>query len=149
MRLVDYLVARDGPPAPSGLAYDYVVAADGLWVQAENGHLAARVPVAHCEVRGLAALHPVFTLKHGRVPDALAHEAGGNRYRMNGTERHPVRCVALADLGNGCIGCGIYDQRPQPCRDFPFASYGCHDTRAKLGLPPLTDGDTQEWPQAA
>ncbi|MCW5882142.1 MAG: hypothetical protein KIS91_14520 [Anaerolineae bacterium] len=71
MRLVDYLVARDGPPAPSGLAYDYVVAADGLWVQAENGHLAARVPVAHCEVRGLAALHPVFTLKHGRVPDAL------------------------------------------------------------------------------
>lgn len=71
MPLVDYLVARDGPPTPSGLAYNYVVAAGGLWVQAENEHLAARVPIARCEVRGLAALHPVFTLKHGRVSHAL------------------------------------------------------------------------------
>lgn len=85
----------------------------------------------------------------GREPDALTHEAGGNRYRMNGTERHPVRCVALADLGNGCIGCSIYEQRPQPCRDFPFASYGCHDVRAKFGLPPLMDDDAPDWPQAA
>ncbi len=71
MRLVDYLIAYDGPPAPSGAAYDYVLSADGLGVQAENEHLAARVPIARCEVRGLAALHPVFTLKHGRIPHAL------------------------------------------------------------------------------
>ena len=31
----------------------------------------------------------------GTVPDHLAHEAGGNRARMNGTERRPVRCTAL------------------------------------------------------
>ncbi len=68
MRLVDYLIATDGPPAPSGLAYDYVLARDGVYVQAENAHLAARVPVAHCEVRGLRPLEPVCRLKHGRIP---------------------------------------------------------------------------------
>lgn len=71
MKLVDYLVAYERPPAPSGQAYDYVVSADGLWVQAENEHLAARVPIARCEVRGLVALHPVFTLKHGPIPHDL------------------------------------------------------------------------------
>lgn len=74
MRLVDYLIAHDGPPAPSGWAYDYVLSADGLWVQAENEHLAARIPIARGEVRGLTALHPIFTLKHGRLPhDLWAH----------------------------------------------------------------------------
>jgi Fe-S-cluster containining protein len=85
----------------------------------------------------------------GTVPDALVHEAGGNLCRMNGTERHPVRCVALADLGGGCIGCGIYAVRPRTCRDFPFASYGCHDTRAKLGLPALAEDEVEQWRDAA
>lgn len=88
----------------------------------------------------------------GTVPDALAHEAGGNRWRMNGTEQHPVRCVALTALpalGEGCIGCGIYAQRSTPCRDFPFASYGCHDTRQKRGLPPLPAPALEPWPEAA
>ena len=67
MRLVDYLIATDGPPAPSGLAYDYVLARDGVYVQAENEYLAARVPIAHCEVRGLRSLQPMCRLKHGRI----------------------------------------------------------------------------------
>ena len=90
----------------------------------------------------------------GTVPDELAHEVPGkgNRARMNGTERHPVRCVALRELpevGEGCVGCGIYEQRSRPCRDFPFASYGCHDTRAKFGLPELEEEDVTHWREAA
>lgn len=59
----------------------------------------------------------------GTVPDELAHEVPGkgNRARMNGTERHPVRCVALRELpevGEGCMGCGIYEQRPSPAATF-------------------------------
>ena len=76
----------------------------------------------------------------------------GNRARMNGTERHPVRCVALRELpevGAGCIGCGIYEQRSRPCRDFPFASYGCHDTRQKFGLSALSEEEVQPWLEAA
>ena len=84
----------------------------------------------------------------GSVPDHLAHEVNGNRARMNGTERHPARCTALGSLpalGANCIGCTIYEQRPRPCCEFPFASYGCHDTREKFGLPPLTEAELAQW----
>lgn len=84
----------------------------------------------------------------GSVPDELTHEAGGNRYRMNGTQQHPVRCVALGalpQLGPDCVGCTIYEARSRPCRDFPFASYGCHETRAKFALPALTEEEVQRW----
>ena len=88
----------------------------------------------------------------GTVPDHMAHEVNGNRARMNGTAQHPVRCVALSPLphlGEGCVGCGIYEQRSRNCRDFPFASYGCHDTRAKFGLEPLTEEEVEYWREAA
>ena len=71
MALVEYLVARDGPPARRGLAYDYVLAGDGLYVVAENARLAARVPVARATVRGLPALHPLVGLRAGRLPHGL------------------------------------------------------------------------------
>lgn len=72
--LVDYLLARTGLPPRSGLAYDYVLARDGLYVVAGNAHLAVRVPVARCLVRGLAPVHAACTLRHGRLPAALWDE---------------------------------------------------------------------------
>lgn len=66
--LVDHLVARDGPPSPRGLAYDYVLAGDGLWLAAENAALRVRAPVARCAVRGLPPLGGACELKHGHVP---------------------------------------------------------------------------------
>lgn len=71
MELVEYLVARDGPPPRRGIAYDYVLAGDGLYVVAENEYLEARVPVVRATVRGLATLHPTVTLRAGRLPQAL------------------------------------------------------------------------------
>jgi PRTRC genetic system protein A len=69
--LVDYLVARHGVPRRSGLAYDYLLAGDGVYVLAENQHLDVRVPVARCTVRGLAAVHAAWALKHGPVPVSI------------------------------------------------------------------------------
>jgi PRTRC genetic system protein A len=69
--LVEYLVARSGPPPRRGLAYDYVVAGDGLYVVADNRYLAARVPVARATVRGLPPLYPSLTLQAGRLPQRL------------------------------------------------------------------------------
>jgi len=66
--LVEYLVARNGPPPRRGLAYDYVVAGDGLYVVADNRYLAARVPVARATVRGLPRLYASLTLHAGRLP---------------------------------------------------------------------------------
>lgn len=66
--LVGYLVARDGPPSPAGLAYDYLLGGDGLWLAAENAALRVRAPVARCAVRGLPPLGGRCELRHGRVP---------------------------------------------------------------------------------
>ena len=71
--LVGYLVARTGLPPRSGLAYDYVLGGDGLFVAAANEHLEVRVPVASCAVRGLPPVHAACVLRHGRVPVALWH----------------------------------------------------------------------------
>lgn len=88
MSVVDYVVARDGVPARSGLAYDYVLAGDGLYLAAENDDLAVRVPVARAAVRGLATVHAACTLRHGRMPfglwDAMARMA--RAAAANGTE---------------------------------------------------------------
>src|SRR5689334_23228596 len=74
MPLVDYLVARDGLPRRSGLAYDYVLGGDGLFLLAENELLAVRVPVVRCTVRGLPSLSPSCVLKWGRMPPTLWQE---------------------------------------------------------------------------
>jgi hypothetical protein len=72
--VVDYLVARHGMPAPSGGAYDYVLAGDGLFLCASNVDLDVRIPVASCAVRGLPPLYPACTLKQGRVPQSIWDE---------------------------------------------------------------------------
>jgi hypothetical protein len=40
----------------SGLAYDYILASTGLFVQAKNQHISARVPMSAVPIRGLDAL---------------------------------------------------------------------------------------------
>lgn len=71
--LVDYLVARAGLPARSGLAFDYILAADGLFVATESDLLAVRLPVADCRLRGerIAPVAAACELRHGRLPRAV------------------------------------------------------------------------------
>lgn len=69
--LVGYLVAQRGVPASVGLAYDYVLAGDGLFIAARNAHLEARVPVAACRVRGLPKAGAMMGLRRGRLPVRL------------------------------------------------------------------------------
>jgi hypothetical protein len=66
--MVEYLVARDGVPFRKGLAFDYLLAGDGVYLAAENEHIEVRVPVAGCIVRGLPPVYPACNLKHGRLP---------------------------------------------------------------------------------
>lgn len=75
MAIVDYLVARDGCPPRSGVAYDYVVAGDGLFVVAQNALLAVRVPIGPFLVRGLPPLGSRLRLEHGLLPHRLWNDA--------------------------------------------------------------------------
>lgn len=59
---------KDGLEGERGVYYDYVLASNGLFIEAEGKLIAARVPVAECEVRGLAPLEPKVVLRYGRIP---------------------------------------------------------------------------------
>ena len=67
-----HLVNHHGGPAGArGVGYDYVLGADGLYVQSQGAHLRARVLVAPCRVRGLARTAEAVALRHGPIPLGL------------------------------------------------------------------------------
>ena len=69
---VGYLVNHPtGLAGAHGIGYDYVLGSGGLYVQSESAHLTARVPVASCEVRGLAPVAEKVELTHGPIPARL------------------------------------------------------------------------------
>ena len=72
MTMVGYLVNYpDGISGEKGIYYDYILAANGLFIEAANPMLAARVPVAECEVRGLAPMKARIALTYGSIPQHL------------------------------------------------------------------------------
>ncbi len=98
--MVEYLVARDGVPPRQGLAFDYLLAGDGVFLVAENDDLQVRVPIAGCSVRGLPLVYPACNLTHGRLPqwiwDAIVWAAHVGY--MSGRE------VLLAVVFDGGVG---------------------------------------------
>lgn len=92
--LVDYLVARDGPPPRSGLLYDYLLAGDGLWLAAENTALRVRAPVSLAGVRGLPTLGGACELRHGRLPGAF-WAAGVAAAYAAAAHRHEILLLVL------------------------------------------------------
>jgi PRTRC genetic system protein A len=69
MKPAGYLINKNGSlEGERGIFYDYILARDGLYIQARNAHLEATVLVAGTEVRGLDPLEETVTLLHGRIP---------------------------------------------------------------------------------
>ena len=69
---VGYLVNHPaGLAGAHGVGFDYVLGSGGLYVQSQGAHLTARVPVAPCEVRGLAPVAEKVELTHGPIPARL------------------------------------------------------------------------------
>jgi Fe-S-cluster containining protein len=73
----------------------------------------------------------------GAVPNGLAVEVTASTCRMRGTDHSPPRCAALSGKLGVKIGCGIYEWRPSPCREFEEGSDACERARQRHGLPPL------------
>jgi PRTRC genetic system protein A len=70
--LVTYHVHQSGPlPANNALAYQYVLASNGLFIRAETHFFEAILPIAPCTVRGLAPLRHYFRLKVPKIPARL------------------------------------------------------------------------------
>jgi len=70
----------------------------------------------------------------GTVPDGLAVEVTQSTWRMRGTDHVPVRCAALTGKVGERAACGIYEWRPNPCRELEPGSDGCARARARHGM---------------
>ena len=69
MKPVGYLFNRqEGLEGERGIYYNYIVASNGVFIEAENKLIAARIPTAPCDVRGLAPLEMRFILTYGSIP---------------------------------------------------------------------------------
>ena len=85
---VGYLVNHPaGLSGFHGVGYDYVLGAGGLYVQSESAHLTARISVALCEVRGLAAVDEKVMPAHGPIPAHVFELGLGWFQEAPGTER--------------------------------------------------------------
>lgn len=72
MRPVGYLInTGDGPAGEPGLFYNYILAGNGLFVEARSQVVTATLLVADADVRGLAPLAERVELIPGRIPRVL------------------------------------------------------------------------------
>lgn len=56
---------------------------------------------------------------------------------MRGTNAVAPRCAALEGAIGGPTACGVYPQRPSPCREVQAGDAKCARARAAHGLAPL------------
>ena len=79
----------------------------------------------------------------GSVPEGLAEPLTGTLCRLRGTDHQPPRCAALVGRVGVDARCGIYAERPSPCREFGeraplgLGDDACAAARRRHGLPPL------------
>jgi PRTRC genetic system protein A len=74
-KLIDYVRSSPSQPLPQpvGVLYQYVLAANGVFIRAEREGLRACIQIASCDVRGLTPLEAEVEFLHPRVPaDAVA-----------------------------------------------------------------------------
>lgn len=58
-------------PFLHGIAYDYIVAENGVFIEADGNFIKARISIAEGLIRGLNPLSSDVLLKHGKIPQAL------------------------------------------------------------------------------
>lgn len=73
----------------------------------------------------------------GTVPVGLTVPLTDTLCRMRGTDHSPPRCAALTGRIGVQVGCGIYEWRSSPCREFSEGSDACTRARQRQGLPAL------------
>lgn len=70
--LINYPSGLDGE---RGTCYDYLLAANGLFIETGNKLLTVRVPLAYCTLLGLAPMETKVTMRYGRIPQHLFDRA--------------------------------------------------------------------------
>ena len=71
---VGHLVNRaGGPEGQAGTGYDYLMAGNGVFVQARNELLSVRIMLTQASIRGLEPADSRVELAHGQIPSAMLY----------------------------------------------------------------------------
>jgi len=103
--LTNSLTGLEGEP---GVFYNYITAANGLFIQAKNAHMAATVCIAPVEVRGLAPLEHSVQLLHGKIPMYFVNLALSVLCSKPDVEQY----IALTWQGNYSLSVPVQEQNP-------------------------------------
>jgi PRTRC genetic system protein A len=97
MNIVDAVLARDVMPSIKALGFEYVVAANGLFIRAEDSRMeaCALVQAFEAPLFGLAEVEPYARLKLPRVPVALLETA--YRFALDNLPREVMVQFSYAD----------------------------------------------------
>lgn len=71
------------------------------------------------------------------LPPSLVEQVTPHIACLSGTNAAAPRCAALGTGSAGPMACGVYAQRPSPCREVEPGDGKCSRARAHHGLPPL------------
>jgi PRTRC genetic system protein A len=95
-KLVGYLVNHpEGLVGEKGLYYNYITASNGLFIEAESRFITARIPIAKCDVRGLAPLEKKISLLYGSIPQRF-FDLSLNLFLSDVSIEHYVAVIADA-----------------------------------------------------
>jgi Fe-S-cluster containining protein len=72
------------------------------------------------------------------LPAALTERVNAHLSCMAGTNAKAPRCAALRTEPGGEVACGVYAQRPEPCREVQIGDAKCRHARARHGLAALS-----------
>ncbi|TFW34997.1 YkgJ family cysteine cluster protein [Massilia horti] len=72
------------------------------------------------------------------LPTELIEQVTPHLACMAGTNATQPRCVALGHGTAGPMACGVYPQRPSPCRELQIGDEKCNRARERHGLLPLS-----------
>lgn len=72
------------------------------------------------------------------LADAMVEQVTPHIACMAGTNSAAPRCVALGTGQDGPYACGVYPQRPEPCREVQPGDDKCRRARHLHGMPPLS-----------
>ena len=90
---VGYLINHsDGLQGQQGIGYDYILAGNGVFVQAASPMLTARIQIAHADVRGLPDADEKIALPHGPIPARLLRD--GIRWMLETPEQERFFAIA-------------------------------------------------------
>jgi Fe-S-cluster containining protein len=83
------------------------------------------------------------------LPIGLTEQVNAWYGCMAGTNQKTPRCRALHGRVGEHVACGVYEQRPSPCREVQAGDEQCRKARQKHGLAPLAALQTVEGNRTA